>query len=57
MANLCTVEEYKLYKKIEHNKDDEQLKSLVSSVSALVKTYTGNSIIDYAQADKVETLT
>ena len=55
MANLCTVEDYKLFKKIEHNKDDEQLKSLVSSVSALVKTYTGNSIIDYAQADKVET--
>ena len=53
--DLCTVEQYKSYKKIEHNKDDLQLTSLIPSVSALVKTYTGNSIVDYAQSDKTET--
>ena len=52
--NLITTQEYKTYKKIEHNKDDNQLNVLVSAVSALVKTYTGNSIIDYAVANKVE---
>ena len=52
--NLITTQEYKTYKKIEHNKDDSQLNALIPAVSALVKTYTANAIVDYAIEDKVE---
>ena len=52
--DLCTLEDYKTYKKIEHNKDDSQLGALIPAVSALVKTYTANAIVDYAIEDKVE---
>ena len=53
--DLCTLADYKTYKKIEHNKDDSQLNALIPAVSALVKTYTANAIVDYAVEDKVET--
>jgi len=52
--DLCTLADYKTYKKIEHNKDDSQLNALIPAVSALVKTYTANAIVDYAIEDKVE---
>ena len=52
--DLCTLADYKTYKKIEHNKDDSQLSALIPAVSALVKTYTANAIVDYAIEDKVE---
>ena len=52
--DLCTLTDYKLYKKIEHNKDDSQLNALIPAVSALVKTYTANAIVDYAIEDKIE---
>ena len=53
--DLVTINDYKKYKKIEHNKDDNQLSALVPAISQLVKTYTGNAVIDYAVANKVET--
>ena len=46
--DLVTTNDYKRYKKIEHNKDDNQLGALVPAISQLVKTYTGNAVIDYA---------
>ena len=53
--DLVTINDYKRYKKIEHNKDDNQLGALVPAISQLVKTYTGNAVIDYAIVNKVET--
>ena len=53
--DLVTTQQYKTYKKIEHNKDDNQLGALIPAISQLVKTYTGNAVIDYATINKVET--
>ena len=55
MANLCTRADYKAYKKIEHAKDDSQIDVLVTSISELVKTYCGSTLIDYYGSDKTET--
>ena len=55
MANLCTKSDYKAYKKIEHVKDDSQIDVLVTSISELVKTYCGSTLIDYYGSDKTET--
>ena len=32
--------------KVDHNKDDAKLDILVESISQLVKTYCGNSLVD-----------
>ena len=55
MANLCTRDDYKAYKKIEHVKDDSQIDVLVTSISQLVKTYCGSTLIDYFSSDMTET--
>jgi hypothetical protein len=55
MANLITVEEYKESEGIEKPKDDLRLNYLIPSVSQLVKTYCGNSIVDYYSTNKVDT--
>ena len=55
MANLCTRADYKAYKKIEHAKDDSQIDVLVTSISELVKTYCGSTLIDYYSSNKTET--
>jgi hypothetical protein len=55
MANLITITEYKEAKGIQGMKDDPQLNILVSSVSQLVKTYCGSSIVDFYSTNKVET--
>ena len=54
MANLITTANYKSYMKVEHNKDDAKLDILVESISQLVKTYCGNSIVDYYSSTKPE---
>ena len=54
MANLVTTRDYKNYKQMDHNKDDAKIDTLVSSVSQMVKTYCGHSIIDYYSATKTE---
>lgn len=56
MANLITVEEYKEAEGITSPKDDLRLNTLVPAVSQLVKTYCGNSIVDYYTTEKVEVL-
>ena len=56
MANLITVEEYKESEGISSPKDDLRLNYLIPSVSQLVKTYCGNSFVDYYSTNKVDTL-
>lgn len=56
MANLITLAEYKTSKGIVSDKEDAKLNALISSVSQLVKTYCGNSIIDHYNTYKVETI-
>jgi len=56
MTNLVTIEEYKEAEGIQSPKDDLRLNNLVPSVSQLVKTYCGNSLIDFYSTNKVETL-
>ena len=55
MADLITLEEYKESKGLSSVKDDYRLNTLIDSVSQLVKTYCGNSIVDYYSTNKVET--
>ena len=55
MADLITLAEYKEVEGIASPKEDLRLTSLVPSVSQLVKTYCGNSILDYYSTNKVET--
>ena len=54
MANLITKVQYKNYTKMDHNKDDSKIDTLVESISQMVKTYCGHSIIDYYSATKTE---
>jgi len=55
MANLISLADYKIAEGIQSTKDDAKLDLLIESVSALVKTYCGNSIIDFYTTNKVET--
>ena len=55
MADLVTLEEYKDGEGITTTKDDTRLSALIASVSQLVKTYCGNSIIDFYSTNKTET--
>lgn len=54
MANLITLDEFKEYEGLSSSNDDLRLEKLIPSVSQLVKTYCGNSIIDFYNTDKVE---
>ena len=54
MADLVTLAEYKEAEGIASPKEDLRLATLVPSVSQLVKTYCGNSIVDYYSTNKVE---
>ena len=47
MANLITLADYKTAEGIQATKDDAKLELLIESVSQLVKTYCGNSILDF----------
>ena len=55
MANLITLIEYKEAEGMQSSKDDLQINALITSVSQLVKTYCGNSLIDFYSSDKTET--
>jgi len=47
MANLISLHDYKTAEGIQSTKDDTKLDLLIQSVSQLVKTYCGNSIVDF----------
>ena len=53
--DLITLQEYKDMEVISNPKDDYKLDRIINSVSQLVKTYCGNSIIDFFSSNKTET--
>lgn len=54
MADLITLEDYKEAEGISTPKDDLKLSALIPSVSQLIKTYCGNSLVDHYSSNKVE---
>ena len=54
MSLLVTLTEYKEAEGIANPKEDLRLQTLIPSISQLVKTYCGNSIIDFYSSNKVE---
>ena len=54
MANLITLADYKDAEGIQSPKDDLRINSLIPSISQLVKTYCGNSIVDFYSSNKIE---
>ena len=56
MADLITIDDYKTARGISSIKEDLKLSPLIPSVSQLVKTYCGNSIVDFYTTNKVETV-
>ena len=57
MANLITLQQFKDAEQITNPRDDYKLSRIIDSVSQMVKTYCGNSIVDFHSTDKVETFT
>tara|TARA_Y100000748_G_scaffold213664_1_gene179175 strand:+ start:421 stop:1008 length:588 start_codon:yes stop_codon:yes gene_type:complete len=55
MANLITLQDYKTAEGISAPKDDARLNVLIPSVSELVKTYCGNTFVDFFSSNKTET--
>ena len=53
MADLTTIADYKDAEGINNPKHDLRLETLVPAVSQLVKTYCGNSIIDFFSTNTV----
>jgi len=54
MTDLVTLSDYKDAEGIANPKEDLRLQSLIPSVSQLVKTYCGNSIVDFYSSNKEE---
>ena len=57
MADLITLADYKTLEGITSTQHDARTEVIIDSVSQLVKTYCGNSIIDFYTSDKTEELT
>ena len=56
MADLITKDAFKSLKNLSQSvKEDGRIDALIDSVSLLVKTYCGNSIVDYYSSNKTET--
>jgi len=54
MANLITLQQFKDAEQITNPRDDYKISRIIDSVSQIVKTYCGNSIIDFYTTNKVE---
>ena len=54
---LITLSDYKTSEGIQSTKDDTKLELLIDSVSQLVKTYCGSSIVDFYSSAKTEVVT
>lgn len=48
MADLITLDEYKLYEGVNSTQNDEKLESIIAGVSRLVRTYCGSEFDAYA---------
>lgn len=55
MANLITLADYKEAEGIVSPKEDLKINALIPAVSQLVKTYCGNSLVDFYSSNKTET--
>ena len=55
MADLITLQDYKTAEGITAPKDDGRLNVIIPSVSQLIKTYCGNSFVDFYATNKTET--
>ena len=56
MADLITLNDYKDAEGLSTPKEDLRINALIPSVSQLVKTYCGNSFVDYYSSAKTEIL-
>ena len=56
MANLITLQDYKDAQGLSTPKEDLKINSIIPSVSQLIKTYCGNSFVDFYSSAKTETL-
>jgi|TARA_B100002019_G_C21195411_1_gene561127 hypothetical protein len=54
MALLITLQQFKDAEQITNPRDDYKLSRIIDSVSQMVKTYCGNSIIDYYSTNLTE---
>jgi hypothetical protein len=57
MANLITLEDYKISKGLSGVTDDAKITPLLASVSQLVRTYCGRDFTSYYSTDKIEYFT
>ena len=57
MSDLISLNDYKELEGITSSQHDARTEAIITSVSQLVKTYCGNSIIDFYTSDKTEELT
>ena len=57
MADLITLATYKDAEGLSTPKEDLRINALIPSVSQLVKTYCGNSFVDFYSSNKTETFT
>lgn len=46
MADLITLDEYKVYEKINSSSNDEQMQAVLTSVSSLIKSYCNTTFVD-----------
>ena len=54
MADLVTLQQYKDFAGLKSLEHDARINVVIDSVSQLVKSYCGSSLIDYASTNKVE---
>ena len=57
MANLITLQQFKDAEQITNPRDDFKLSRIIDAVSQMVKTYCGNSFVDFFSTNKVEEFT
>ena len=57
MADLITLQDYKDAQGLSNPKEDLKINSIIPSVSQLIKTYCGNSFVDFYSSAKTETFT
>ncbi len=57
MANLITLQQFKDAEGIQSPKDDYKISRIIDSASQLVKTYCGNSFLDFYSTNKEEVFT
>ena len=55
MADLITLASYKEAEGLSTPKEDLRINALIPSVSQLIKTYCGNSFVDFYSSNKTET--